>query len=215
MKRWMLWMILGLTLVVVQAIAPAAPAAAQGGGCEVDLADIIAALEAAQQRADDGNPFTAVLEIEVVLAQLEQAVANCDDLVVPLTGSYTSPDELVSFAYPEDWFVLSPESGVYALANSQTALDMALENDLPEVTPGDQIILLVIGPVEETFGGVTDFESFVVALQEEGLGPDTSLIGPISTRPIGRYPARLFRMSGETSDGLGVAQFSQGCAGWQ
>ena len=168
MKRWMFWLALGLTLVVVQAIALAAPAAAQGGGCEVDLADIIAALEAAQQRADGGNLFTAVIEVEAVLAHLEQAVADCDDLIVPLAESYTSPDGLVSFAYPEDWLVLSPDSEVYALANSQAALDMAMENDLPEMSSGDQIILLLIGPVDETFDGVTDFESFVAALQQEG-----------------------------------------------
>jgi hypothetical protein len=121
---------------------------------------------------------------------------------MPLSASYVSADELLHFDYPADWDVSNPDEGVYAVTNGASAADVAERGDLTDLLPGDQVMMLLVGPADEVASGAPDFRTLVKTFQQEDFGDDFNLIGPISTRPVGRYPAYLFKLVGDEVESL-------------
>jgi hypothetical protein len=122
--------------------------------CNIELEDAILQLVQAQRAADTGDTLLATSILESVQSTLDTYTNGCDS--VQLSQKYTSPDESLTFEYPEGWTIRGIDGGPIIVASSPTLIDV-LDNDLPESIPvGDAAIAILTQPAEDTFDDSVD-----------------------------------------------------------
>ena len=122
--------------------------------CTINLEESILQLVQAQRAADTGDTLLATSILQSVQSGINTITKGCDS--VQLTGKFISPDESLTFAYPEGWTVEHLEGGPIIVASSPALVDV-LNNDLPEsIPPGEAAIALLVQPIDDTFDNTLD-----------------------------------------------------------
>jgi len=124
-------------------------------GCDINLEDTILSLVQAQRAADSGDTLTAVALLQSVQDSIDSTTNGCDS--IRFNETYTTPDETLSFRYPDGWQVQSLERGLYVIASSSAVFNQ-FGNDIPqELDAGDAAIALQIEPLDgDTFDELID-----------------------------------------------------------
>ena len=122
--------------------------------CTINLEESILQLVQAQRAADTGDTLLATSLLQSVQNGIDTITTGCE--TIGLTEKYTSPDESLTFSYPEGWRVQTIEGGPIIVASSPALIDI-LDNDLPESIPaGEAAIALLMQPVDDTFDDSLD-----------------------------------------------------------
>lgn len=193
--RLLLLLLAGLSLFIVQS-----PIQAQDDDCDIDLVSTITALIEAQRAADQGDDFAAVQQLEQVQAQLDALIASCEGVTVPLGRTFTSPDGLFSFSYPDGWAFASPLRGQYAVGSTQEALNIAMDSGFPDVPDGEAVIGVVQGDFDDLGLNATSFDEIVDEILEDGLGDGIELSNAVSSE-INGYETIAFDLRGSGLQG--------------
>jgi|GEM_PF-2203529 len=139
-------------------------------GCDINLEDAILNLVQAQRAADGGDTLTAVAILQGVQSSIDNATSGCDR--IRFDATFTTPDETLSFKYPDGWQVQSLEQGLY-VASSSSAIVEQMGDGVPEdLNAGDAGIVLQIQRADgDTFDDIV--EDVI-----DDIGSDISIISP-------------------------------------
>ena len=139
--------------------------------CDIDLSIIAGQLIEAQNAAGSGDATTAL----DILAEVEAQIASIRDACGGTLGAiniFTTGDGAFRWGYPASWVFEQVDHVTYVMASSAQTANRFFEAD-PTFESGEQVIGLLLGPVEQIGGSAGDDLSALVetySLQVTDLG---------------------------------------------
>lgn len=210
MKRFVMWTLLALLVLVVAlpAVAQDAPAS-----CVSDLSPVVAQVVTAQALASSGDTAGSVVQLREARAALAAIQSACAEAGVTasllLDGEFAASGIPYAFNYPLNWVMgtaqrPSTDTLVQPMGNNSRAAGQALQAE-PALAPGDQGAFVAIGNMS-TFGMAADGTPAQLLSAIIASLPDGYAVESVTETTINGLPAATVRYSGPTVDGYLVSR---------